>query len=255
MKNTTTIFRKSAFIVTATILLVSFLAGSYSTNSYAKQLTYAEKKAWVLNNVPYMQNDFTRLFPVEDIMYAPLDAVKDWVDESGSYAEEKSSWSSFSSLSTYTTKNKISYRFSNRVITNNVNDGNNESIWDSAIEGLINGLAVDTLTSEYFYLVTDGTKQNAVTKLYCILTNMNISYADFIDRVIYINGQESEDKNKNVYMVTYWGLISEPNYEELYDYFTGKTKNIPECVGTLDILDNSNEYGYSSLFVVNSFKK
>lgn len=256
MRNRTTVFRKAVLIVTATILLVTFLAGSYSTNSYAKQLTYAEKKAWVLKNVPEMQNDFTKLFPVEDIMYAPLDAVKDWVDDSSSYAEEKSSWSSFSSLSTYTTQDKISYRFSNRILTNNVNDGNNESIWDSALEGLINGLAVDTLTSDYYYLVTDGTKQNAVTKLYGILTNADISYAEFVDSIIYKNGEVSKvDKNGNVYGVKYVGVISEPDYEELYYYLNGVTDSIPECVGTLEILDNSTEDNSSFLFVFNSYKK
>lgn len=255
MKNRTTLFRKAALIVTATILSVSFLAGSYSMNSYARQLTYAEKKAWVLKNVPEMQNDFTSLFPVQDIMYAPLDAVQDWVDDSSYYAEEKSSWSSFSSLSTYSTKDKISYRFSNRVITNNVNDGNNESIWDSALEGLINGIAVDSLTSEYYYLVTDGTKQNAVIKLYGILTNAGISYEEFVDSIIYKNGEASRvDKNGNVFGVQYVGLISEPDYEELYYYFNGKTKSIPECVGALEILDNSTEDNISFLFVFNSPK-
>lgn len=255
MKNRTKIFRKAALIVTATILLVSFLAGSYSTNSCAKQLTYAEKKAWVLKNVPEMQNDLTQLFPVQDIMYAPLDAVKDWVDDSSYYAEEKSAWSSFPNLSTYSIKDKISYRFSNRVITNNVNDGNNESIWDSVLEGLINGLAVDTLTSEYYYLITDGTKQNAVTKVYGILTNAGVSYAEFIDSMTYQNGKASRvDKNGNVYGVQYIGLISEPDYEELYYYYTGMTKSIPECIGVLEILDNSTEDNSSFLFVFTSSK-
>ena len=256
MKNRTTIFRKAALIVTATILLVSFLAGSYSTNAYAKQLTYAEKKAWVLKNVPEMQNDFTKLFPVQDIMYAPLDAVKDWVDDSSYYAEEKSTWSSFSSLSTYSTKDKISYRFSDRVITNNVNDGNNESIWDSILEGLINGVAVDSLTSEYYYLVTDGTKQKAVTKLYGIVTNMDVTYTEFVNSITYKNGEASRvDKNGNVYGVKYVGLISEPDYEELYYYFNGMTKSVPQCVGVMEILDNSIEDNLSFLFVFNPYKK
>ena len=254
MKNRTTIFRKATLIVTAKILLVVCLAGSYSTNSYAKQLTYAEKKKWVLKNVPEMQNDFTQLFPVQDIMYAPLDAVKDWVDDSSYYAEEKSTWSSFSSLSNYSTKSKISYRFSDRVITNNVNNGSNESIWDSAFEGLINGLAVDTLTSEYYYLVTDGTKTNAVTKLYGIVTNMGISYTEFVDSIVYVNGEVSrEDKYGNVYGVKYVGLISEPDYEELYYYFTGTTKSVPDCIGVMEILDNSTEDNVSFLIVFNPY--
>lgn len=256
MKNRTTIFKKAALIVTATILLVSFLASSYSTNSYAtnsysKQLTYAEKKAWVLKNVPQIQNDFTRLFPVEDIMYAPLDAVEDWVDDSDYYAEEKSTWSSFSNLSIYSLNDKISYRFSNRVLTNNVNDGNNESVWDAILEGAVNGLAVDSLTSDYYYLVTDGTKQNRVTKLYLIETNMGMSYTEFADEIIYKGKpQPILDKNGNECGVSYWGLISEPDYEELYNYFTGKTKSIPKCVGVLDVLDNSSEDNSSVLFVI-----
>lgn len=249
MKNRTTIFRKAALIVMATILLVSFLAGGYSTNSYARQLTYAEKKAWVLKNIPEMQNDFTKLFPADDIMYASLDAVKDWVDDSDLYAEEKSTWSSFSSLSTYTTKAKISYRFSNRVITNNVNDGNNEDVWDALWEGLVNGMAVDSLTSEYYYLVTDGTKQNAVIKVYAILTNAGISYAEYLNNLSYQNGVISrKDKNGNVFGVKYEGLISEPNYEELYYYYTGMSKSVPECLGVLEILDNSSEDNLSFLF-------
>ncbi len=256
MKNRTTIFRKAALIVTVTILLVSFLAGSYSTDSYAKQLTYAEKKAWVLKNVPSMQNDFTGILPGRNIMYASLDAVKDWVDDSSNYAEEKSAWSSFSSISTYSTKDKISYRFSNRVITNNVNDGNNESIWDSALEGLINGLAVDSLSSEYFYLVTDGTKRNAVTKVYGIITNSDTSYAEFIENIVYKDGAVSrEDENGNMYGVMYGGLISEPDYEELYYYFNGETKSIPKCIGWLEILDNSTEDNFSFLLVFSPYSK
>lgn len=254
MKSRTTIFRKVTLIVTATILLVSFLAGSYSADSYAKQLTYAEKKAWVLKNVPDMQNDFTQFLPAQDMMYASLDAVKYWVDNNDYYAEEKSSWSSFSSISTFSTNDKISYRFSDRVITNNVNGGNNESIWDSALEGLINGLAVDSLTSQYFYLVTDGTKQNTVTRIYGILTNADKSYAEFVNSLIFKNREVSRvDKNGNVYGVKYWGLISEPDYEELYYYYNGMTKTVPECVGSLEILNNSTEDNLSYLFIFDSY--
>lgn len=255
MNNRTTILRKAVSIVAATILFVTFFAGSYTMDSYAKQLTYAEKKAWVLKNVPEMNNDFTALFPAQGLMYASLDAVKDWVDDSSIYAEEKSTWSSFLSLSTYSTKDKISYRFSNRVLTNNVNDGNNESIWDSVLEGLINGVAVDSLTSEYYYLVTDGTKRNAVTKLYGILTNAEISYAELVNGITYKNGEVSrEDEKGNVFGVKYVGLISEPDYEELYYYFTGVTKSIPKCVGTLEILDNTTEDNISFLFVFKPYK-
>lgn len=194
-----------------------------------KVITLADKKAFVEENYPHLiHNDFRAILPYSDIFEISLADLKTAVNSDEVWNEDNSTFAEFSTVSGFSANN-IVYTFSNRGV--NLEGG--DSIGSHFFAGLGNLGSVVLETAQYNYVSTDNTSKQTIEKVYVCVTNYEYTSSEYADKLlqIFMNGKKVED-NGPAY-IEFKGLISDIDYEAIYDYANGLTDEFPACIGTL----------------------
>jgi len=231
-------------IIVSMVLSIASCAGGSSSSAYpastvsaSNGVSFADKKAYVESEYAgIICNDFRELLPFSDIIGLPLSKLKSAVNASDTWAEETSVWTDLEEIAGISSEN-VAYTFSDRAFNLKGNTKNNveDTILSHFIAGAGNMISADLESAQYVYVFTDGSSQQLITDVLMCLTNADVSSSEFGKTVYssYGNGLVS-DADSNGNYDTYLGLISNVDYEEIYDFDHEEGAKYPSCIGGLN---------------------
>ena len=125
----------------------------------------------------------------------------------------------------------IVYSFSDREISF---EGDGDDLSSHFLAGLGNFGSVAAENANYAYVITDNTSKQMIKQVYVCERNSKYTSSEYADKLsqIYMNGKKVEDNNGPAY-IEFSGLISDIDYEAIYDYANGLTDEFPACIGNL----------------------
>ena len=212
-----------------------------STSSASKGVSFADKKAYVEREfADIICNDFRNELPYSDMIGLPLSQLKAAVNASDTWSEDTSMWASLSETAGLNFE-EFAYTFSNRAFNLEGGMGNNikSTIISHIIAGAGNMLSADLESATYVYVLTDGSSQQLISSVVVCITNTGKTSNEIAELFYsaYKSGLASDEDDA---FDTYAGLISDVDYEELYNWGNGLSSEFPSCYGGLNYYYTDN---------------